>query len=70
MKSNLISIGQLLEKIYVVKIEDNVLRVFDRKMRLILKAPVTKQRTIKIEFNVIEGNRLLTTASDEDWIWH
>ncbi|CAJ2632337.1 unnamed protein product [Trifolium pratense] len=31
MKSNLISIGQLLEKNYVVKMEDKVLRVFDSK---------------------------------------
>ncbi|PNY05002.1 putative copia-type polyprotein [Trifolium pratense] len=70
MKSNLISIGQLLEKNYVVKMEDKVLRVFDSKRRLILKAPMTKQRTFKIGLNVIDGNCLLATASNEDWIWH
>jgi transposase InsO family protein len=70
MKSNLISIGQLLEKGYVVKMEDKVLRVFDNKMSLILKAPMSRQRTFKIELNVIEGNCLSASASNDDWLWH
>jgi transposase InsO family protein len=60
----------LLEKGYVVKMEDKVLRVFDNKMSLILKAPMSRQRTFKIELNVIEGNCLSASASNDDWLWH
>jgi hypothetical protein len=70
MKSNLISIGQLLEKGYVVKMEDKVLKFFYSKMKLILKAPMLRQRTFKIKINVIEGNCLLASPNNDDWIWH
>lgn len=40
MKSNLLSLGQLLEKGYTMTLRDNHLSVFDKRGTLILKAPI------------------------------
>ena len=58
MKSNLLSIGQLVEKNYKVTIKDKMMRVVDANGRLILKAHMSKNRTFKIELNMME-NRCL-----------
>src|ERR1051325_2971519 len=44
MKSNLRSIGQLVEKNYKVTIEDKMMRVVDANGRLILKAHMSHNR--------------------------
>lgn len=49
MKINLVSLGQLLERGYVMNMEDKMLRVFDENKKLILKAPLSVNRTFKIE---------------------
>ena len=41
MKSNLLSIGKLVEKNYRVSIEDKMMRILDSNGRLILKAPMS-----------------------------
>ncbi|XP_058746568.1 uncharacterized protein LOC131619496 [Vicia villosa] len=43
MKNNLISIGQLLQKGYTMKMEAQAMKVFDSKNRLIMKAQFSKQ---------------------------
>lgn len=70
MKSNLISIGQLLQKGYTMKMEEQTMMVFDSKRRLILKAPLSKKRTFKININVIEDQCMLLETESEDWLWH
>jgi len=70
MRSNLISIGQLLQKCYTMKVEAQIMKVFDSKNRLILKAPLSKQRTFKININVIEDKCLLSEVKSENWLWH
>ena len=70
MKSNLLSIGQLVEKNYKVSIEDKLMRVVDANGRVILKAPMSQNRTFKIELNVMEHKSLSTAASRDEWIWH
>jgi len=68
MRSILISIGQLLQNGYTMKIEAQATRVFDCKNRLILKAPLSKKRTFKININVIESQCLLSEAKYDNWI--
>jgi len=70
MRSNLISIGQLLQKGYTMKVEAQTMKVFDIKNRLILKAPLSKQRTFKINISVIEDKCLLSEVKSENWLWH
>jgi len=70
MKSNLISIGQLLLKGYTMKVEAQTIKVFDSKNILILKAPLSKQRTFKININVIEDQCLLSETKNDNWLWN
>ena len=70
MRSNLISIGQLLQKGYTMKVEAQTMKVFDSKNMLILKAPLSKQRTFKINISVIEDKCLLFEVKSENWLWH
>ena len=48
MKSNLLRIRQLVEKNYKVSIKDKMMRVIDANGRLILKAPMSQNRTFEI----------------------
>lgn len=48
MKNNLLSLGQLVEKGYSLTVENNQMKIFDVNHRLILKAPLSKNRTFKI----------------------
>jgi len=66
MKSNLISIGQLLQKGYTMKMEAQAMKVYDCKNRLIMKAPLSKQRTFGININVIEDRCLLIETEGEN----
>jgi len=70
MKRNLISIGQLLQKGYTMMIEAQAMKVFDRESRLILKSPLSKQRTFKININVTEDICLLSETGGENFLWH
>ena len=70
MKRNLLSIVQLIKKNYKVSIEDKMMRVIDANGRLILKAPMSHNRTFKIELNVMEHKCLTTIAIMDEWIWH
>ena len=70
MKSNLLSLGQLLEKGFVMKIEDNVLKVYASKKRLVLKAHLSKNRTFKVRIDVMEHECLATVVRKSEWLWH
>lgn len=65
MKRNLLSLGQLLENGHVLNMEDKMLKVFDDKKRLILKAPLCKNRTFKVAIQVMEHRCLATTLNRE-----
>ena len=68
MKSNLLSIRQLVEKNYKVSIKDKMMRVINVRGRLILKAHMYQNRTFKIELNVMEHKFLSTANSRYEWI--
>ncbi|OIW01880.1 hypothetical protein TanjilG_31062 [Lupinus angustifolius] len=69
MKSSLLSLGQLLEKGYKMRLEEKMLKVFNKKGELVLKAPLAQNRTFKIGIQL--GNqKCLESVTDEKWIWH
>ncbi|XP_073223464.1 uncharacterized protein [Cicer arietinum] len=68
-KNNLLSLGQLLEKGYSMKMEQGEMRLFDDPKRLILKAPLSKNRTFKIDIQINESNCLAAEVMNEDWLW-
>ena len=53
-----------------MKVEAQTMKVFESKNRLILKAPLSKQRTFKINISVIEDKCLLSEVKSENWLWH
>jgi hypothetical protein len=68
MKCNLLRIGQLLEKDYKIVMEKKLLNVFDTKGNLLLKAPMSKNKTFKVELKVLNHKCLMTASSREEWI--
>lgn len=69
MKSNLLSIGKLIEKNYKVLVKDKMMGVIDSGGRLILKAPTYHNKTFKIELNVMKHKFLATATSIYESIW-
>ncbi|XP_073225729.1 uncharacterized protein [Cicer arietinum] len=47
MKNNMLSLTQLLEKGYSIKMKHGQIKMFDSAKRLVLKAPLSKNRTFK-----------------------
>lgn len=70
MKSNLLSIGQLLEKGYRMVLEELGMKVYGCENRLLIKAVLFKNRTFKVEFDVVTQQCLATTVNKDEWLWH
>ncbi|PNX61368.1 retrovirus-related Pol polyprotein from transposon TNT 1-94, partial [Trifolium pratense] len=71
MKHNLLSLGQLLEKGFNYSTKDHCIEVFDPQNKLILKSPLSKNRTFKVNLQASEiqcFSSLIT--EDEKWLWH
>lgn len=66
MKSNLLSICQLIERNYKVLIKDRMMRVIDSRNRLILKAHIA----FKIKLDMLEHKFQAIAASRDGWLWH
>ena len=71
MKSNLISMGQFLEKGISMKMINGSLEVYDTTKKMIMKAPLARNRTFKVNLNTIEPQCFsVVTLSDDSWLWH
>lgn len=71
MKTNLLSLGQLLQKGFSMNMKGNFIEVFDAKDRLVLKAPLSKNRTFKVNLNASQMQCFSSkTADDKRWLWH
>lgn len=70
MKSNILSIGQLLQKRYVVLMENNSLFLKDASGRLIAKVPMTKNRMFPLNLNTKNEMCFLGLMEKESWKWH
>ncbi|XP_019450708.1 PREDICTED: cytochrome P450 82A2-like [Lupinus angustifolius] len=69
MKNNLISLGQLLEKGYYMRLEDRMMKIYNKKKIPILKAPLSHNRTFKIDIHIGDTKSLESIVVDT-WIWH
>jgi hypothetical protein len=54
MKHNPLSLGQLLEKGFTMTVKNNSIQVFDPQHKIILKAPLSKNRTFKVNLQASE----------------
>ena len=69
MTSNLINVGQLLAKGFKMKLERNQMKVYRADGRLIMKAPLTENKTFKVEINIFDHMCLASTAvEDKNWL--
>jgi hypothetical protein len=64
MESNLIIIGQLLEKNYSVKMHVKELKLVDAKDREILKAPMSNNKTFRMSNNMLEHQCAVPTVNE------
>ncbi|GKU98369.1 hypothetical protein SLEP1_g11381 [Rubroshorea leprosula] len=70
MKSNLLSVGQLLEKGYVMSLRDDQFSILDKQGTLIIKAPLSKNRMFQVDISGGTYNCLNAIIKDESWLWH
>jgi hypothetical protein len=67
MKSNILSIGQLLHKGYIVHMENNVLSLRDTNGRLIARVQMTKNRMFPLNLNTKIEKCLIGLIKNESW---
>jgi len=70
MKTNLLSLGQLLENGFVMRMEDNCLKVFDKDQKLVIKENLSQNRTFRIGMNILKHECLATLENKMEWLWH
>lgn len=64
MKSNLLSLGQLVEKGYSMNMKGNYMEVFDSKEKVVLKVSISRNITFKVGVNSIDKKCLIAQVDD------
>lgn len=62
--------GQVVEKRYSVIMEDDSLKLYDSKRKLLLKSPLSKNRTVNTLINVVEDDFLASIIYKETILWN
>jgi hypothetical protein len=70
MKSNILSLGQLLERGYTIFMKDRSLYLCDKNNRLIAQVEMTTNRMFKLNLVNIEATCLKTCVEEKYWLWH
>ena len=71
MKSNLMSVGQLIEKGFSVTMKDNLLKLYDRNQKLIMESEQGRNRTFKVNVKTADSECLSATSVEKDSeLWH
>ena len=70
MKSNIISMGQLLEKGYSVFMEDRMLHLKDKRGRLIAHVEMAKNQMFKLNLKNVREKCLRVDIEDKALLWH
>jgi hypothetical protein len=71
MKCNLLSLGELLQKGFTITMKHNHLLIMDSNQHLILRAPLSKNRTFQANVKTTEVQCFKAGAANDDcWIWH
>jgi hypothetical protein len=68
MKSNILTLGQLLERGYTIFIKDRVLYLRDQSNWLIAQVEMTKNRMFKLNLMNIEVTCLKACVEDKNWL--
>ena len=66
IKSNLMSVGQLIEKGFSVVMKDNLLTLYDSNQKLIMKSEQGSNRTFKMNVETAEATCLSAEGAEAD----
>jgi hypothetical protein len=70
LKSNLLSIGQLQEKGYVIVIKDKKCQIQDPKQGLIAEVGMTRNRMFPLNIECMTSSCFAAKVKNPAWIWH
>ncbi|KAL4278554.1 hypothetical protein GQ457_03G001430 [Hibiscus cannabinus] len=70
MKSNIISLGQLLEKGYEVQMKNRSLSLKNKNGELVVQVDMTQNRLFTIDIESGEVKCMKTAIKDDSWLWH
>lgn len=70
MKSNILSLGQLLEKGYDIRLKQNNLFMRDHASNVIAKVPMTRNRMFVLNFQNEVAQCLKVCYKDKSWCLH
>jgi len=66
MNNNLLSLGQLLGKCYTMIMKQNHIEVYNSKQRLLLNAPLSKNKNFKIKLDATAIQRMSAVNVEEE----
>ncbi|KAK2983923.1 hypothetical protein RJ640_017844 [Escallonia rubra] len=70
LKSNIISLGQLLEKGYDIHMKDGALVIRNKDRELIAKVEMTKNRLFTLDIRSEMMRCMKSVIKDDSWLWH
>ena len=70
LKSNILSLGQLLEKEYEIVLKNGALMMRDNKGHLIVKVQMSKNILFSLKIQTNCTKCLKDYSSDSSWLWH
>jgi transposase InsO family protein len=70
MKSNILSLGQLLERGYMIFMKERTLYLRDQDNRLLAQVEMTKNRMFKLNLVNVQARCLKACIEDMTWLWH
>lgn len=67
LKTNLLSLGQLLQKGFMITIEDNYLNIFEKKNeRLVIQAHLSQNKTFRVVMKALKLQCFATSESQTE----
>jgi len=70
LKTNLISLRQLLQKGFVMQMEGNCLSVLNKNRKLTIKAKLSKNRTFCVVMKVVSHQCFALSLDKAEWLWN
>ena len=71
LRSNLVSLGQLIEIEHRIVLDDDVLEVLEKQpVRLIMRVPRTLNKLYKMQLKPVEPKCLMASIGNQAWLWH
>ncbi|RDY09483.1 hypothetical protein CR513_06141, partial [Mucuna pruriens] len=70
LKSNILSLGQLVEKGYEILMKENCLWLRDQNSNLVAKVFMSRNRMFMLSIKTNEAKCLKASIKDEAWCWH